>query len=100
MCINFIGDDMFVKKMNERMKLVLLIIIILFIVIVAKVFYIQVMSYEKLNSYATNLWSRNLPLEANRGIIYDKDGEILAGNVTTTSLVLIQSRVPSKFKFF
>ena len=95
-CINFIGDDMFVKKMNERMRFVLLIIIILFIVIIAKVFFIQVMSYEKLNSYATNLWSRNLPLEANRGIIYDKDGEILAGNVTTTSLVLIPNQIKNK----
>lgn len=87
---------MFVKKMNERMKLVLVIILFLFIVIVLKVFYIQVISYDKLNSYATSLWSRNLPLEANRGIIYDKDGIVLAGNITTTSLVLIPNQIENK----
>lgn len=87
---------MFIKKMNERMKFVLLIIILLFIVIIGKVFYIQVISYNKLNKYATSLWSRNLPLEANRGIIYDRDGEILAGNITTTSLVLIPNQIEDK----
>lgn len=89
---------MFVKKMNERMRFVLLIIIFLFIIIVFKVFYIQVISYDKLHSYATSLWSRNLPLESNRGIIYDADGEVLAGNVTTTSLVLIPSQIDEKEK--
>ena len=84
--------------MNERMRFVLLIIIFLFIIIVFKVFYIQVISYDKLHSYATSLWSRNLPLESNRGIIYDADGEVLAGNVTTTSLVLIPSQIDEKEK--
>lgn len=97
-CINFIGDAMFVKKMNERMKLVMVFISILFIVIIAKVFYIQVISYKKLNNYATSLWSRNLPLEANRGIIYDSNGKILAGNITTTSLILIPNQIDDKEK--
>ncbi len=87
---------MFVKKMNERMKLVLVIILFLFIVIIIKVFYIQVISYDKLNSSANSLWSRNLPLEANRGIIYDIDGEVLAGNITTTSLILIPNQIVDK----
>ncbi len=89
---------MFVRKMNERMKLVLIIIIFLFIVITLKVFYIQVISYNKLNKYAKDLWSRNLPLEANRGNIYDRNGVTLAGNITTTSLVLIPNQIKDKEK--
>ncbi len=87
---------MFVKKMNARMKFVLVVLVLLFIVIIAKVFYIQVISYDKLNDYATGLWSRNLPLEANRGIIYDRNGIVLAGNITTTSLVLIPNQIGDK----
>lgn len=87
---------MFVQRMNERMRLVLVIIIFLFIVITCKVFYIQVISYKKLNKNASGLWSRNLPLEANRGYIYDRNGTILAGNVTTTSLVLIPNQIKDK----
>ncbi len=78
------------------MKLVLVILIVLFFVIIGKVFYIQVISYDKLHHYATSLWSRNLPLEANRGIIYDRDGVVLAGNITTTSLVLIPNQIVDK----
>lgn len=89
---------MFISKMNERMRLVLVIIIFLFIVITLKVFYIQVISYKKLNKYAKDLWSRNLPLEANRGNIYDRKGVTLAGNVTTTSLVLIPNQIKEKEK--
>ena len=87
---------MFMHKIDERIKIVLLIIICLFIIIIFKVFYIQVISYKKLNKYATSLWSRNLPLEANRGIIYDRNGIELAGNITTTSLVLIPNQIKNK----
>lgn len=84
--------------MNARMKFVLVVLVLLFIVIIGKVFYIQVISYDKLNDYATGLWSRNLPLEANRGIIYDRNGIVLAGNITTTSLVLIPNQIEDKEK--
>ena len=47
--------------------------LLLFVFIILRVFYIQVFSYKKLNDYATDLWSRNLPLESNRGYIFDKD---------------------------
>ncbi len=89
---------MFIKKMNERMRLVLVIIIMMFIVIIGRVFYIQVFSYDKLNKYANALWSRNLPLEADRGNIYDREGVLLAGNITTTSLVLIPNQIKDKEK--
>ncbi len=89
---------MFISRMNERMRLTLIIILILFVVIIFKVFYIQVISYDKLNDYASDLWSRNLPLEADRGIIYDRNGVTLAGNITTTSLVLIPNQITDKEK--
>ena len=87
---------MFFKNIHTRIKIVLLVIIFIFILIIGKVFYIQVIQYKKLNNYAENLWSRNLPIEANRGIIYDRTGTILADNITTTSLVLIPNQIKEK----
>ena len=78
------------------MKIALLIITFVFIVIIARVFYIQVIDYKKLNKYAGNLWSRNLPIKADRGLIYDRNGVVLADNVTTTSLVLIPNQIKDK----
>ena len=87
---------MFFKNIHTRIKIIILVTIILFVIIIGKVFYIQVIDYKKLNKYATNLWSRNLPLAANRGIIYDRNGVELASNITTTSLILIPNQIKDK----
>lgn len=87
---------MFFKIIHNRIRLILVVVILLFIIIICRVFYIQVVDYKKLNKYATSLWSRNLPLEANRGIIYERNGVELAGNITTSSLVLIPNQIVNK----
>ena len=89
---------MFFKEIHIRIKIIILVTMFLFIIIIGKVFYIQVIDYKKLNKYATSLWSRNLPLAANRGIIYDRNGVEIAGNITTTSLVLIPNQISNKEK--
>ncbi len=87
---------MFFKSIHSRIKIILVIIIFLFILIISKVFFIQVINYKRLNKYASALWSRNLPIEANRGLIYDRNGVVLANNLTTTSLVLIPNQIRNK----
>ena len=89
---------MFFKKIDERIKIIFIIILLLLILIVFRVFYIQVFDYKKLSSYAKDLWSRDLPIEANRGLILDRNGIVLADNLTTTSLVLIPSQIKDKDK--
>lgn len=84
------------KKVDERLKIFVIGVIFVFIVVILKVFYIQVFQYDKLNSLATDLWSRNLPIEADRGKIYDRNGVVLADNITTTSLVLIPNQIKDK----
>ena len=87
---------MFFNDIHIRIKIILISIVILFFLIVFKVFYIQVIDYNKLNNLAKDLWSRNLPLEANRGNIYDINGNLLASSLTTTSLVLIPNQIKNK----
>ena len=89
---------MFFKKIDERIKITFLVMLILFVFIILRVFYIQVFDYKKLNEYASDLWSRNLPIEANRGLILDRNGVVLADNLTTTSLVLIPNQIKEKEK--
>lgn len=89
---------MFTRITNKRIKVVFIIMTFLFILIVLKVLYIQVIDYEKLKEYASSLWSRELPVEADRGKITDRNGVVLADNVTTTSLVLIPNQIKDKEK--
>ena len=89
---------MFYKTIHTRIKVVSLLIIVLFLLVIFKVFYIQVISYKKLNKLASSLWNRNLPIEANRGKIYDTNGKVLATNKTTVSLVLVPNQIKDKEK--
>lgn len=94
----FNGDIMFLKRIDYKIKIVLIILICFFIVIIGKVFYIQVFSYEKLQKLADDLWSRELPIAADRGLILDRNGVVLADNLTTVSLVLIPNQITEKEK--
>ena len=89
---------MFLRKIDERIKIVFIILLILFLFIILRVFYVQMIDYKKLNKYASDLWSRDLPLEADRGLILDRNGVVLADNLTTTSLVLIPNQIKNKKK--
>ena len=89
---------MFSKKIDEKIKLIFLIIICMFILIVLRVFYVQIFDYKKLASLASDLWSRDLPIEANRGLILDRNGVVLADNLTTTSLVIIPNQIEDSNK--
>ncbi len=84
---------MFVKKNNERIKLVFIIAILLFLIIFFKIVYVQTVSYDKLSTLSDDLWSRELPISASRGKILDRNGVVLADNITITSLVIIPNQV-------
>ncbi len=87
---------MFNKHIHKRIRIILLLVILCFIVIIGKVFYIQVISYKKLNNLASNLWSRNLVIGANRGKIITSDDVVVADNLTTVSLVAIPNQIKNK----
>ena len=58
--------------------------------------YIELFEYKKLYALANDLWSRDLPIEGDRGLILDRNGVVLADNITTTSLVLIPNQIKNK----
>ena len=87
---------LFLKNIDEKIRLFFLILFFFFLLIILKVLYIQLFEYDKLSDKANDLWSRNLPLAADRGLILDRNGEVLADNITTTSLVLIPSQIENK----
>lgn len=87
---------MFFNNIHIRMRVVLIVICFLLIAVIFRVFYIQVFKYNKLSSLAESLWSRELPITADRGEIRDRNGKVLATNITTTSLVVIPNQIANK----
>ena len=89
---------MFYNKIHTRIRFIFLVVIICFVITIIRVFYVQVFSYNKLSKLADSLWSRNLPISADRGLIIDRNGKILATNDTTSSLVVIPNQIKNKEK--
>ena len=52
----------------------------------ARFFYIQVIWEDDLNARAIDQWTREIPVSAGRGNIYDRNGELLAENVAAYSI--------------
>lgn len=87
---------MFTSRSNFRIKLIIIFTVLFFIIIFLKVFYVQTISYDKLSTLSDDLWSRNLPITASRGKILDRNGIVLADNITITSLVLVPNQIKNK----
>lgn len=87
---------MFFNFIHTRIRFFFLVILFFFLVVLLRVFFIQVFEYDKIHELANALWSRELPIGADRGMIYDRHGKILATNLTTTSLVLIPNQIINK----
>lgn len=87
---------MFQRTIQKRIKWMNIGMILIFLIILIRVFYIEVIEYQKLKTKSASLWSRELPIESDRGKITDRNGVVLADNVTTTSLVLIPNQIKNK----
>ena len=84
------------ESIFKRQRAVLIITIIIFVAIIIKIFFTQFIDYKKINKLAYDLWNRNLPISADRGLILDRNGKVLAGNITTNSLYIIPKQVTNK----
>ncbi len=87
---------MFYKTIHARIKIIVIGCSVLLTAILLRILFIQLIEYEELNKLAKDLWNRNLPIEADRGLIYDRNGVVLADNVTTTSLVIVPNQIKDK----
>ena len=87
---------MFYNEIHTRIRFILLLVLLLFLIVIFKVFYIQFFSYKKLNNLTEELWSRELVINAPRGDIVDRNGVVLASNITTTSIYVVPSQIKDK----
>ena len=87
---------LFTKNNNIRIKMVLFVIVVLLIFVILRIFYVQTVSYKKLRLLSDDLWSRKLPITAERGLILDRNGKVLADNITSASLVVVPNQIVDK----
>ncbi|KAF3981239.1 MAG: penicillin-binding protein 2 [Methylococcales symbiont of Hymedesmia sp. n. MRB-2018] len=76
-------------------RVVAIFIFILFVMIglVARLIYLQITGYEHYSTMAKSNRIKSLPLSPTRGIIYDREGRVLAENIPSYSLELVPEQI-------
>ena len=78
---------------QRRLVVLLSIILIYFIALFIRLAYLQIFNSETLVDRAESLWSRNLPIEGQRGIIYDRNHDAIVENEVAPSVIVIPKQV-------
>jgi penicillin-binding protein 2 len=67
--------------------------VLLILILVARMFYLEVLRNEHFTTLSTNNRVSLQPIPPTRGLIYDRNGVLLAQNLPTFSLEIVQERV-------
>jgi stage V sporulation protein D (sporulation-specific penicillin-binding protein) len=78
---------------RRRLFLTLIIGIFLYATLGARLGYVQLVNGYWLMDKAEALWSRDVPFEAKRGKILDRNGEVLAYNISAPSVLVVPAQV-------
>ncbi len=73
-------------QIRKKLLIILISITFLFCAVIGRVGYIQLVQGRQLQQRALSQWTRDLPLSAPRGNVYDTNGELLAGTSTLYTL--------------
>jgi penicillin-binding protein 2 len=85
------GDTPPMTKGNMQVRVVTLAVVIalVFIVLGARLWYLQVLTGDDYTLSARATHTRDVKVPAQRGVIYDRDGEILANNVPGLNVTVV-----------
>lgn len=79
-------DQISQLQIKRRLFAILMLITFIFLIVFGKLFYIQVVQGKDLQARALDQWTRDVPMQAERGSILDINGVELAGCDTTYTL--------------
>lgn len=80
---------------KRRLLKISVIIAILVLILIGRLFYLQIYNYKLYTTLSEQNQFALLPIEPNRGLIYDRNGVLLAENLPVFSLSIIPDHVPN-----
>lgn len=81
------------KRLKFRIVMIFMFFFILFVALISRAFQLQVLSGQKLKKLATRQHTTTLQLQAERGIIFDRNGEKLAISIMADSVCADPSKI-------
>jgi penicillin-binding protein 2 len=79
--------------MQMRVVSVAVLVAIVFVVLVARLWYLQVLTSEDYALSAEATQTREVKIPAQRGVVYDRNGEVLANNVSGLNVTVIPDAI-------
>ncbi|MDN5696979.1 MAG: hypothetical protein L0G70_03260, partial [Rubrobacter sp.] len=76
-----------------RVAVLGVLVAILFVVLVARLWQLQVISGEDYSLSAQQTYTREVQIPAQRGVIYDRDGEVLVNNVAGINVTVEPAKI-------
>ncbi len=83
-------------QIQKRIAIFFIIVLLLFSTIFIRLGYMTFFLSETLTPQAYLSWSREVPIEGKRGNIYDRNGELIVGNMLAPSIATINKQVTDK----
>ena len=77
----------------SRLSLVFVVFVIAILAIAFRLFYLQIVNYEHFTTKALENRIKIEPLVPARGLIFSRDGELMAGNSASLSLVVVPEKI-------
>ncbi len=81
-------------KMQVRVVGLAALVSVLFLVLAFRLWYLQVLTSEEYTNTAQATQTRSTKIPAQRGVIYDRSGEVLANNVPGLNVTIVPNSLP------
>jgi stage V sporulation protein D (sporulation-specific penicillin-binding protein) len=78
---------------RKRLFAMVLVALLVFMALLGRLAYVQLVAGPWLTEKAQDLWGRNIPFEASRGRILDRNGKKLAYNISAPSVLAIPAQI-------
>lgn len=81
------------RTFSARAVIALVLVVILLLVLLGRMYYLQVVQYERYNALSDNNRVQLQPVAPTRGLIYDRNGVLLADNRASYSVTLLKEEI-------
>src|SRR5579883_1649923 len=82
-----------IQLVTRRTMLVVVFIAVLSFCLICRLAYLQIFKHDVYSTLSTKNWLDLVPIEPTRGLIYDRNGILLAENVPVFSLDIIPDKI-------
>ncbi len=80
-------------RMQVRVVALAMVVAVVFAILGFRLWYLQALTGEDYNAWAQATHTREVKIPAQRGVIYDRDGEVLANNVPGLNVTVVPNAI-------